>query len=264
MEGPVFRLEGVVKSRNEMADFEGPLTLILQLLSKDKIEIKDISISLILDQYLARLDKMAELDLDVASEFVAMASHLAYIKTKMLLADSAEITELEQLISSLEELRRGDIYVQIKAAAMLLSGQYQNGGAMMVKPPEYLPVDGEYKYEHDRTDLLDAVMRLIGREDAKKESINKRETVYPHRIIYSVSEKMSEILNRLRQFGVTPVSALFTESRSRTEIVATLIAVLELCKLGGVMLTGADDDLSISYAGGDGDIIPEDYDFTAE
>ena len=264
MEGPVFRLEGVVKSKHEMADFEGPLTLILQLLSKDKIEIKDISISLILDQYLAHLDKMTELDLDIASEFVAMASHLTYIKTKMLLTDGAEITELDQLISSLEDLRRGDIYVRIKAASQILAGQYHSGGAMMVKPPEYLPVDEEYKYTHDSADLLDAIRRLIGREDAVRESINKRETVYPRRIVYSVSEKMSEILGRLRSFGATPVVTLFSDARSRTEIVATLIAVLELCKLGGVMLSGADDELEISYAGGENEIIPEDYDFTTE
>ena len=95
MDSPVFKLEGIVKEKNDMIDFEGPLTLILQLLSRDKIEIRDISISLILEQYLAYLDEMAELDLDIASEFVAMASHLTYIKTKMLLTGNDEISELD-------------------------------------------------------------------------------------------------------------------------------------------------------------------------
>ena len=67
MQNPTFRLEGIVKTRDEMADFVGPLNLILQLLARNKIEIKDIRISLILDQYLQYLDEMAEMDLDVAS-----------------------------------------------------------------------------------------------------------------------------------------------------------------------------------------------------
>ena len=120
MDGPVYKLEGVVKAKDETLDFEGPLELILQLLSKDKIEIRDVSVSLILEQYLAYLDVMAKLDLDIATEFIAMASHLTYIKTKMLLSGGEEVSELEQLISSLEDLQRGDIYLQIRAAAEAL------------------------------------------------------------------------------------------------------------------------------------------------
>ena len=77
MESPVFKLEKVVHSRTEeLQDFEGPLDLILFLLGKNKMEIQDISISLICDQYLSWLDRRKELDLEVASEFAAMASHL--------------------------------------------------------------------------------------------------------------------------------------------------------------------------------------------
>ena len=249
MESPVFRLEGVVKTKNEAADFEGPLTLILQLLSKDKIEIRDISISVILDQYLEYLDGMAALDLDVACEFVAMASHLAYIKTKMLLMNGEEVTELEQLISSLEDLRRGDVYMQIKSAAEALSGMYLRGGAMMAGPPEYLAADPEYGYVHGKEDLLSAVLSVIGRENAKIKSINPRETVYPRRIVYSIPEKISEILGRLRLSGAVPIANLFQGIQSRTEIVATLIAVLELCRVGNLILTGGPDDMTVAYTG---------------
>jgi segregation and condensation protein A len=77
----------VVKSRrDEPEDFTGPLDLILLLLSKNKIEIRDIRISELLDQYLAYLEKMRELDLDIASGFEQMAAHLMFIKTRMLLA----------------------------------------------------------------------------------------------------------------------------------------------------------------------------------
>ena len=249
MESPVFKLEGIIKVKNETSDFEGPLALILQLLSKDKIEIRDISISLILEQYLEYLDRMAELDLTIASEFVAMASHLAYIKTKMLLSGNEEVSELEQLISSLEELRRGDLYSQIKSAAEMLSGMYGRSGVMTAGPPEYLPADNEYKYLHDNSDLLEAIFHVIGRENSIISSINPREAVYPRRIVYSIPEKTSEILERLKQIRSISVETLFFETGSRTELIATLVAVLELCRVGSIILSGSQEDLTITYTG---------------
>jgi len=259
MEAPVFKLEGIVKTKDEMSDFEGPLVLILQLLSKDKIEIRDISISLILEQYLAFLDEMAELDLDIASEFVAMASHLAYIKTKMLLSGGEEVSELEQLISSLEELQRGDVYLQMKHAAETLSGMYSIEGALMASPPEYLPPDSEYRYVHVSTDLLEAFFQVLGRENIRLGSINPREAFYPRRVIFSIPEKISEILDRLKRSGVMPVGELFYYSASRTELIATLIAVLELCKVGRVLLSGGADDMQISYTGAGREPLSADF-----
>ena len=86
MDAPVYHLEHVVRSKEEMEDFNGPLDLILHLLSKNKMEIKDIQIALILDQYIEWMDRRKEMDLEVASEFVTMAAHLVYIKTRMLLS----------------------------------------------------------------------------------------------------------------------------------------------------------------------------------
>ena len=87
MEEPTYHLAGVMHTRDELpADFDGPLSVILLLLSKNKIEIQDVSITSILEQYLAYLDEMKRLDMEIASEFIAMASHLMLIKTKMLLS----------------------------------------------------------------------------------------------------------------------------------------------------------------------------------
>ena len=122
MENPTFHLEGVVKSRDDVQDFEGPLSLILMLLSKNKIEIRDISISDILDQYLAYLDEMQRMDLEVASEFVQMAAYLLYIKTRTLLAAEEEVTELEQLMSSLEQLKAKDAHEAVKTVLSALCG----------------------------------------------------------------------------------------------------------------------------------------------
>lgn len=247
MEHPVFRLEGVVKAKDP--DFIGPLTLILQLLSKNKIEIRDISISLILQQYLEYLDGMAALNLDIASEFVAMASHLAYIKTKMLLQEGQEISELEELLATLEELRRGDVYAQIRPITEIFVQMYMRGGATMTGPPEYLPPDTEHGYTHEKSEILDAIMGLIGRDNARIGSINPREAVYPQRIVYSISDKITEISETLRLRGAMPLSELFLTAQSRTELVAVFVAVLEICKDGGALITGDIDDMSITYTG---------------
>lgn len=249
MDTPVFKLEGVIKAKDEPSDFEGPLTLILQLLSKNKIEIRDISISLILEQYLEYLDAMAELDLDIASEFVAMASYLAYIKTKMLLNEGEEVSELSQLISSLEELQRSDLYIQIKSAAQTLSEMYPRDGLMMAGPPEYIQSDPEYIFNHCGEDLLGAILRVISRENAFIGSIDTKEAVYPGRIVFSIPEKISEILERLKRSSDIPLADLFYESGSRAELIATLVAVLELCRVGSVLLTGNADDIVLTYTG---------------
>ena len=89
MNEPTYHLSHVVKSKNaEPEDFTGPLDVILLLLSKNKIEIRDIQISVILEQYLAYLDEMKRMDLEIASEFITMASQLVLIKTKMLLSEA--------------------------------------------------------------------------------------------------------------------------------------------------------------------------------
>ena len=262
MNAPVFKLEGIVKDKDDMSDFEGPLTLILQLLSKDKIEIRDISISLILEQYLAYLDEMAELDLDIASEFVAMASHLTYIKTKMLLSDGEDISELEQLISSLERLQRGDMYIQIKEIAQTLSGMYTRDGMMMAGPPEYHTPDAEYKYVHISQELLEAIFSVVGKENLRINSINPRDPAYPSRVVYPISEKITEVLDKLKRSGDTTVEKLFHGSKSRTELIATLVAVLELCRVGSILISGGTDNMKVSYtgAGREAEII----DFTAD
>ena len=251
MTDPTFRLESVVRTRGELEDFEGPLTLILQLLSKNKIEIEDIKISLLLDQYMAYLDEMKSMDLEVASEFVAMASHLVYIKTRMLLNADEEITELQELITSLEKLRSKDTYARIKGVTDTLLEMYRRGAGTMTKLPETLPEDKVYRYVHDKSDILAAALRALESEDGESRQLPPRKYALPKRIIYSITEKAEEIVNRLHRIGVMRINALFAESRSRTELVATFVALLELCKAGRVRLNGDEDDYVVSCAEGD-------------
>lgn len=150
-----------------MEDFNGPLDLILHLLSKNRMEIKDIQISLILDQYLEWMDQRKRLDLEVASEFVTMAAHLVFIKTRMLLSihDEEAISEMEQLIASLEEHQRHENFAKIKAIVPELSDRYAIGRDYIPKVPEALPVNRTYRYVHKPEDLLRAMTAVLARVD---------------------------------------------------------------------------------------------------
>ena len=173
-----------------MEDFNGPLDLILHLLSKNRMEIKDIQISLILDQYLEWMDQRKRLDLEVASEFVTMAAHLVFIKTRMLLS-----IHDEEAIS--EDLLRAMTAVLARVDHRL--------------PPPMAAFEG-----------------IVGREP------------------YPVADKAGEILERLSRFGVTRFRALFKGNRSRSEVVATFIAVLELCKARRLRLAGTESDCTVT------------------
>lgn len=246
MENPTFRLEGVVRTREELEDFEGPLTLILQLLAKNKIEIQDIRIAELLDQYLAYLDEMKSMDLDIASEFVQMASHLVYIKARMLISAGEETGELEELIESLERLRNKDSFERLKLVLPDIASMYTRGAGTVVKPPEYLPVDKEYRYVHERSDLTDAMVRVLTREDALNAAKSPAGFRFPERIVFSVTEKTKQIVSLLTARGPITLPELFKKSGSRTELVATFVAVLELAHDGSVVLEGEGEEMSIS------------------
>ena len=170
MDSPIYHLERVVKARTEdLEDFTGPLDLILHLLSKNKMEIKDIQISLILDQYLAWMDQRKELDLEVASEFVTMASQLLYIKTRMLLSihDEEALSEMEQLIATLEAHQRNENYLKIKEVVPQLDQRYTYGRDFLTKEPEPLQPNKEYRYVHPKEDLKKAMLAVLARSDHK-------------------------------------------------------------------------------------------------
>lgn len=252
MENPVFKLEKVVHSRSEeMQDFEGPLDLILFLLSKNKMEIQDISISLICDQYLAWLAARQEMDLEVASEFVTMASHLVFIKTRMLLSieDEEAQSEMDALIQSLEERRRNERYLQVKEMAARLLPMSEFGRNILTRGPEALEHGKIYEYYQERADLLLAIAEIQNRaERALPPSRSAFQNIVQHEP-YPVENKAREILLRLTEHGVTRFLLLFRGSRSRSEVVATFLAVLELCRARVLRLAGSETDCTVRQTG---------------
>ena len=252
MENPVFKLEKVVRSRTEeMQDFEGPLDLILFLLSKNKMEIQDISISLICDQYLLWLEQRQKMDLEVASEFVTMASHLVYIKTRMLLSieDEEAQSEMDALIQSLEERRRNENYVRVKAMAARLAPMGEFGRNIVTRNPEPMERGKIYEYDQEKSDLILAMAEIRNRSER---TLPPPRTAFQDIVQhepYPVESKAREIIQRLREHGITRFLLLFRGNRSRSEMVATFLAVLELCRAHVLHLAGSETDCTVRQEG---------------
>ena len=245
MAQPQYRLEGIVRTRTEeMEDFEGPLDVIFLLLSKNKIEIQDVSISAILEQYLAYLDEMKRLDMEIASEFISMASHLMLIKTKMLLsaAEQQEAEEeLDLLRQSLIERQRKEAMEGIRQAIAVLEPRNEIGRCLFVKDPEPLRKDQTYRYQHDPVDLLKALDTIAERSARALPPPTMNFMGIVGKEPYPVTKKAGEVLRQLLLRGFERLKNLFKGNRSRSEIVATFLAILELCKTNSVSL---EDDVN--------------------
>ena len=245
MAEPRYRLEGIVRTRSEeMEDFEGPLDVIFLLLSKNKIEIQDVSITAILEQYLAYLDEMKRLDMEIASEFISMASHLMLIKTKMLLS-AAEQQEAEEeldiLRQSLIERQRKEAMEGIRQAITILEPRNEIGRCRFVKDPEPLRKDKTYRYKHDPVDLLKALDTIAERSARQLPPPTVNFMGIVGKEPYPVTRKAGEVMRQLLLRGMEKLKNLFKGNRSRSEIVATFLAILELCKTNTVSL---EDDVN--------------------
>ncbi len=245
MAQPQYHLEGIVRTKSElMEDFEGPLDVILELLSKNKIEIQDVSITAILEQYLAYLEEMKRLDMEIASEFITMASHLMLIKTKMLLsaAEQAEAeSELDLLRQSLMERKRKEAMEQIRLAVTELESRNEIGRNLFTKEPEPLKREQGYRYKHDIRDLLRALDMITERNERQLPPPTMNFKGIVGKEPYPIGKKTGEVLRQLVLRGVERMKNLFKGNKSRSEVVATFLAILDLCKTNAVTL---EDDIN--------------------
>lgn len=249
LDTPIFKLDHVVKIKEEevLENFVGPLDLILYLLSKNKIEIQDIKISDILEQYLDYIEQRQKLDLEVASEFVSMAAHLVYIKTRMLLSieDEEAKSEMDALIKSLEERKHREEYACIKTMAERLSVREEFGRDILTKPPEQVKRGKIYDYRQDKSDLAACMQNLMERVGQQTELPYEAFDGIVMREPYPVQDKAKDIISRLIHHGITRFRMLFSGARSRSEIVATFLAVLELCKANAVRIAGSETECMV-------------------
>lgn len=217
--------------------FSGPLDLLLHLISKHKLNINDIEISVLLEQYLEYISDLSEQDFESAGEFLEMAARLIYIKTVSLLPQPEEAEELKkELQGRLVE------YSLCKAAALRLREEYI-GGDSYVREPMKIEVDKTYSVIHEPIILLEAYQGISAR--VKKAVPLKAEIFEPivsHRIV-SVTSKIIFVLKSLYNTGKCEMDKLYDGVTDKSERVATFLAVLELTKSGRIIINDDNTEL---------------------
>ena len=219
----------------KLVRFEGPLDLLLHLIKRDEIDIYDIPIAHITQQYLTYIELMRSLDLEVAGEFLVMAATLMRIKAKMLLPLPSVGEEEEEGDPREELVQRLIEYRQFKEAAGTLKSReeerrllFERGMLPGADEAGPLPLAPATLF-----DLLDALNRVMLRIP--------EHTVYDVRTeTYDVEEKMSLIARTVAERGAVSFTTLMQECRARAEVIVTFIALLELVKLGQVGVTQAE------------------------
>ena len=179
------------------------------------------------------------MDMEIASEFIAMASHLMLIKTKMLLSYSEQqeaLSEMELLIRSLEERQRQEALTTIRSAIPFLEERNGVGAGCFTKEPEPPKREKIYRYRHAPEDLLRAMELLADRAERMLPPPASNCQGIVGREPYPVTKKAAELLRRLLVSGTQKLRKLFAGSKTRSEIVATFLALLELCKQESVRL----------------------------
>ena len=215
--------------------FEGPLDLLLTLISKNKVSITDIPISLICDQYMEYIEQAQKMDPDVASEFIVMASELMLIKSRMLLPHE-EGTENDPRREIADALM---LYQQAKLVAKELHPRYEEYSGRFVKGTDEIPPEKGLPLNLDSGMLVKALESVLKRMKVAQAQRHPTELVNPlikHKVV-SVEEKIDEMILMLEEQGEASLFFLLKDSESRSELVARFMGVLELIKLRRILIT---------------------------
>ena len=229
MEKMSFRLES----------FEGPLDVLLNLINRHKLDICDIEISALLEQYLIFMDECHEQNLELAGEFLEMAARLIYIKTASLLPQPEEAEKMKkELEGALIE------YSMCKIAAERLSKKYT--GDIFVRTPMKIKSDSVYSLVHSPERLVMAYQGLSVRKfrnDERENIIENKINSDVKRRIVSVMSKVVHVLRELYSTGEVFMDRLYDGVTDRSARVATFLAVLELTRSGRICIS--DDNTKV-------------------
>ncbi len=208
--------------------FEGPLDLLLYLIKKDEVDIYDISIERIAQQYLEFMDAFTVLDLDVAGEFVVMAANLIYIKSRSLLPAHVQPPEeeVEEDDPRWDLIRQLVEYKKFKDAAARLGEREALQASLYQRLPDAADAHGERPLgDVSVFDLINAfnkVLKRIGQQENLREIFEEN---------FTVSDKIDLIMKMTASGVALKFTELFASAASRTEIVVTFLALLELIRL---------------------------------
>lgn len=221
----------------KVADFEGPFDLLLHLIKKNKMDIYNIEIYKITNQYLRYLDEMKEMDLEITSEFIVIAATLIEIKSKSLLPKVKVEDENEEDIENKLKLRLIE-YKQIKAVSSFFKERHINSGEIYSKKPEIIEIEEEKAPKSNEDifknltliDLYNIYNNILDTYHNKQNNINVvQRKIYTDK--YKVEDKMKELLDRFNNANVIEFRSIIKESESKLETVVTFLALLELIKL---------------------------------
>ncbi len=208
-------------------DFEGPLDLLLTLIQKNKVSITDIPISLICDQYMEYITAAEQLDMDIASEFIVMASELMLIKSKMLLPREEEDSDDPRQTLTDALLR----YSQAKEAVAKLTPLYAYYSGRMVKDTDEISVDKTYVHDQEVTSLCAAIRRVIAYNNALERAANTTFTPMIKKPIIPVEVKIVSILRNMEKRGIATLEDLIIGEVTLPDLIASFLGVLELVKI---------------------------------
>lgn len=215
----------------KIEDFEGPLDLLLVLISKNKMSIADVEIITIINQYLQIINSTDEKDLDSASEFIDMAARLVYLKSVYLLPKDDKGEKLKaELQGQLTE------YSMAKKAAEKLRNRFV-GDKIIFRPAQYIEEDNTYNLVHSKKTIVTAYERLSTKGLAKKPPETKIFETIVNKPVVSVNVKIYSVLKGIIKNKVTTIYSAFNDMKSKSEAVATFLAVLELMRAKRIELS---------------------------
>jgi segregation and condensation protein A len=210
--------------------FEGPLDLLLYLIKKNEVDIYDIPITSVTEQYLEYLELMRMLDLNIAGEFLVMAATLIHIKSKMLLPpEEKEILPEEEEDPREELVRRLLEYKRFKEAAGVLQDLEGQRRQMFTRAATIELESGEKFFEASLFDLITALTKVL--KDVPKDVF--QEIVKDE---FTVEQKVHDLLHILVEKSVILISELFRNAKNKLEIISTFLAVLELIRLKEILV----------------------------
>lgn len=220
--------------------FEGPMDLLLHLITKHKLDIYDIPILELVEQYTAYVREMQEENMEIASEFLEMAARLVYIKTVSLLPVYEEAEELKNELR--DELLE---YRDCKILAGKLAGMTEGFNYIQREATESVTPDMEYKRLHEPSELLSAYSLAAGKKLRRlPPPIDSFRTIVQKKIV-SVGSKIDSIVTTLKKRRKRKLFDIYKEVKSRSELVAAFLAILELAKNKKIYVSGDGDSAEI-------------------
>lgn len=227
----------------EQFDFDGPMDLLFNLIQKDKIDIRDLPIAYLCDQYLAAIEQMEQLDMDVAAEFLVMASDLMLIKSKMMLPQEQKPEE-DPRADLAEMLLR---YQEAKALSPKLLALYNVHRDRIVKDTDEISIDKTYVADQQITSLCTAIRRIASYQESMREA--KQATFKPmiSKPIVPVELKIVGILhhmneNKRQKKAAVTLNDLLEDSVSLNDMIAIFLGVLELVKMRQILIVDEPEE----------------------